>query len=139
MPKSLLAIQNDRRSSERRQVGSERRSLPDRRQKSVEVNEDRRRKQRRILEQRRMQERRMHNFQTNILNKDVLEKEEHALIISSGLDEEETQDHLPKYEKIYENELAKGFTDSDINTTIVGLTIVGIAIATFILYQFVFI
>ena len=82
--KSLLSIQNQRRNSERRQDGNERRSLQDRRVKSVPVAEERRKKERRILE-----ERRMNDFQKNIIQKDVLEKEEYALIISRGLDEDE--------------------------------------------------
>ena len=93
MPKSLLALQNDRRMAERRHAGYERRNLPDRRKKSEEVSEERRRKERRVLHERRMQERRMHDFQTNIMKKDVLEKEEHALITSRGLDEEEMEDN----------------------------------------------
>ena len=40
MPKSLLALQNDRRMAERRHVGYERRNLPDRRKKSEEVSEE---------------------------------------------------------------------------------------------------
>ena len=145
MSKSLLALQNDRRIAERRHVGCERRNLPDRRKKSEEVSEERRRKERRILHERRMQERRMHDFQTNIMKKDVLEKEEHALITSRGLDEEEMEDNSndikevipPKYEKIYEDELSKGTIDDELNITTIGIAIVGIVVFTFILYKFI--
>ena len=145
MSKSLLALQNDRRIAERRHVGYERRNLPDRRKKSEEVSEERRRKERRILHERRMQERRMHDFQTNIMKKDVLEKEEHALITSRGLDEEEMEDNSndikevipPKYEKIYEDELSKGTIDDELNITTIGIAIVGIVVFTFILYKFI--
>jgi hypothetical protein len=145
MPKSLLALQNDRRMAERRHVGYERRNLPDRRKKSEEVSEERRRKERRVLHERRMQERRMHDFQTNIMKKDVLEKEEHALITSRGLDEEEMEDNSneikevipPKYEKIYEDELSKGFIDDELNMTTIGIAIVSIVVFTFILYKFI--
>lgn len=145
MPKSLLALQNDRRMAERRHVGYERRNLPDRRKKSEEVSEERRRKERRILHERRMQERRMHDFQTNIMKKDVLEKEEHALITSRGLDEEEMEDNSneikeanpPKYEKIYEDELSKEISNEEINITTIGISIVGIVVFTFILYKFI--
>ena len=85
--KSLLAIQNERRLLERRQVGYERRSFVDRRIKSSYVDKERRQKQRRVIEDRRMKERRMYDFQKNILQKDVLEKEEYELIVSRGLDE----------------------------------------------------
>lgn len=145
MPKSLLALQNDRRMAERRHVGYERRNLPDRRKKSEEVSEERRRKERRILHERRMQERRMHDFQTNIMKKDVLEKEEHALITSRGLDEEEMEDNSneikevtpPKYEKIYEDELSKEISNEEVNITTIGISIVGIVVFTFILYKFI--
>ena len=145
MPKSLLALQNDRRMAERRHVGYERRNLPDRRKKSEEVSEERRRKERRILHERRMQERRMHEFQKNIMKKDVLEKEEHALITSRGLDEEEMEDNSneikevtpPKYEKIYEDELSKGTIDDELNITTIGISIVSIVVFTFILYKFI--
>ena len=145
MPKSLLALQNDRRMAERRHVGYERRNLPDRRKKSEEVSEERRRKERRILHERRMQERRMHEFQKNIMKKDVLEKEEHALITSRGLDEEEMEDNSneikevtpPKYEKIYEDELSKGTIDDELNITTIGILIAGIVVFTFILYKFI--
>ena len=147
MSKSLLSLQNERRQAERRNVGYERRTLPDRRKKSVPVSEERRGIARRILEQRRMQERRMHEFQKNVFQKDVLEKEEHALITSRGIDEEEMEDNSdkikevtpPKYENIYQDDLARGVTESDINIIAIGLAIVGITIVTFILYQFVFI
>ena len=145
MPKSLLALQNDRRIAERRHAGYERRNLPDRRKKSEEVSEERRRKERRVLHERRMQERRMHDFQTNIMKKDVLEKEEHALITSRGLDEEEMEDNSneikevtpPKYEKIYEDELSKEISNEEINITTIGISIVGIVVFTFILYKFI--
>ncbi len=145
MPKSLLALQNDRRMAERRHVGYERRNLPDRRKKSEEVSEERRRKERRILHERRMQERRMHEFQKNIMKKDVLEKEEHALITSRGLDEEEMEDNSneikevtpPKYEKIYEDELSKEISNEEVNITTIGISIVGIVVFTFILYKFI--
>ena len=145
MPKSLLALQNERRQAERRHVGYERRTLPDRRVKSVPVSEERRGIKRRLLEERRMQERRMHEFQKNILQKDVLEKEEHALITSRGLDEEEMEDNSkeikeatpPKYEKIYEDELSKEISSDEINTTTIGIVIVSIVVFTFILYKFI--
>ena len=145
MPKSLLALQNDRRMAERRHVGYERRNISDRRKKSEEVSEERRRKERRVLHERRMQERRMYDFQKNIMKKDVLEKEEHALITSRGLDEEEMEDNSneikeanpPKYEKIYEDELSKGTIDDELNITTIGISIIGIVVFTFILYKFI--
>ncbi len=145
MPKSLLGLQNDRRIAERRHSGYERRNLPDRRNKSVEVSEERRRVQRRIHEERRMQDRRMDEFQKNVMKKDVLEKEEHALITSRGIDEEEMEDNRseikeaapPKYERIYEDDLASG--ERPFNITTIVIAICSILIATLILYQFVFI
>ena len=145
MSKSLLGLQNDRRIAERRRVGFERRILSDRRKKSEEFSEERRKKERRILEERRMQERRMRDFQTNIMKKDILEPEEHALITSRGLDEEAMEDNKnemkevlpPKYEKIFEDDLAKGITEEEINTTAIGTAIVGIVVFTFILYKFI--
>jgi len=145
MPKSLLGLQNDRRIAERRHSGYERRNLPDRRNQSVEVSEERRRVQRRIHEERRMQDRRMDEFQKNVMKKEVLEKEEHALITSRGIDEEEMEDNgseikeaaPPKYERIYEDDLASG--ERPFNITTIVIAICSILIATLILYQFVFI
>ena len=145
MPKSLLSLQNERRQAERRHVGYERRTLPDRRKNSVPVSQERRGIKRRLLEERRMQERRMHEFQKNIIQKDVLEKEEHALITSRGIDEEEMEDNSkeikevspPKYEKIYEDELSKGISNEEINITTIGIMIISIVVFTFILYKFI--
>ena len=85
--KSLLSIQNERRLSERRQEAYERRGIQDRRTAYAPVAEERRQMERRVLEERRIKERRMDDFQKNIMRKDVLEPEEHALITSRGLDE----------------------------------------------------
>jgi hypothetical protein len=145
MPKSLLALQNDRRKTERRHFSYERRNLPDRREKSVPVSEERRENTRRTHNDRRKQDRRMGEFQKNIMKKEVLEKEEHALITSRGIDEEEMEDNrseikeaaTPKYERIYEDDLASG--ERPFNITTIVIAICSILIATLILYQFVFI